>query len=373
MNQATSISADQWLPSGMWYGQLNGTLSGNLFLQITDGDQPLVIARTNLGGELVVGVGTLRVEGSLEVRLTPPNSGSATQGDGYADVVFLEVTPARLRGRWSTPEGHAGVFIVVPGEPVQAAPEREQPAQHPPAPDDETAPLQMIQRTGRLPKLQLFRDDVKELADLIKHLLPTPFEVVFAADVNGEEVRRIGNHFWSLPALPTRTAIMSLSLTEPGSALVRSINVTFSADNSSFVVSGPDDVWVAGTFRKLETVLASKYGRWRWPIEKYALNINGLFLLATLAYLPELTLGQRLAALTAVVGVAALFKLAYDAVTTVRVYLKTDKKDGRLFELPRYITALANALTWALLGWMMLQVSERTLKEWLLRLLSPTD
>lgn len=90
-----------------------------------------MIARTNVGGELVVGVGILRVEGSLEVRLTPPTSGSVAQGDGYADVAFLEVTPVRLRGRWSTSDGHAGVFIVVPGEPVQASPEREQPAQPP--------------------------------------------------------------------------------------------------------------------------------------------------------------------------------------------------------------------------------------------------
>lgn len=371
MNEVTSAPADQWLPSGMWYGHLNGTLAGNLFLEIEDAGERRVTARTYVNGQVTVGVGPLRMEGLLEVRLIPPPSGADDQSGGYADVVFLEATPARLRGRWSTSDGHAGVFLAVPGEPAANGPRVEQQGAQPASADNQSVPLQMIQRTGRLPKLHLFRDELKELADLMKHLLPSPFEVVFAADINGEEFRRTGNHFWNLPALPKKTGFASLNVTEPGAGLVRSISITFSANNSSFVVSGPDDVWVAGTFRKLETVLSSKYGRWRWPIEKYALNINGLVFLAMLAYLPELNLGQRLIALAVVVGAAGLFKFAYDAVTTVRVYLTTDKKDGRLFELPRYITALANALTWAALGWLLLQVSEGGLREWLLRLLTP--
>lgn len=371
MNEVPSISANPWLPSGMWYGHVNGTLSGNLFLEVEDEEPRRVTARININGQAIVGTGLLRVEGVPKVRLTSPQPGNDAQGDDYADVVFLEATPARLRGRWSTSDGHAGVFLVVPGEPTARTAPADHPAEPAPTADDQSAPLQMVQRTGRLPKLQLFRDEVKELGALMKHLLPTSFEVVFAADINGEEFRRIGNHFWNLPALPKRSAVVSLSLTEPGGPIVRSVNITFSTDNSSFVVSGPDDVWVAGTFRKLETVLASKYGRWRWPIEKYALNINGLFFLATLAYLPELNLSQRLVALAVVVSIAVLYKFAYDALTTVRVYLTTDKKEGRLFELPRYITALANALTWAALGWLLVQASEGGLKEWLLRLVTP--
>lgn len=373
MNEVTSAIADQWVPSGMWYGQLNGTLAGNLFLEFEGAGERRVTARTYVNGQVIVGIGPLQMEALPHARLIAFPSSADDASDGYADVIFLEATPARLRGRWSTSDGHAGVFLAVPGEPASNGPPVEQQSAQPSHENNQSVPLQMIHRTGRLPKLHLFRDELKELADLMKHLLPSPFEVVFAADINGEEFRRTGNHFWNLPALPKKTGFASLNVTEPGPGLVRSISITFSANNSSFVVSGPDDVWVAGTFRKLETALSSKYGRWRWPIEKYALNINGLVLLAMIAYLPELNLGQRLVALAVVVGAASLFKFAYDAVTAVRVYLKTDKKDGRLFELPRYITALANALTWAALGWVMLQVSEGGLKEWLLRLIAPGD
>lgn len=329
-----------WSPSGAWFGHFEGTVGGKLLAEFAGTENGTLVVVTARSGKDVV-----KASGFLEVNekgITTANlnvfGDDDTQPTGTLGLIFLEMQPTRLRGRWSASTGDRGVFFVDPGE-----------AQGPPVgatgglPDNvaPSTPLQLIHRSKAVPKLRLFRDDVLDLTARMKRLLPIPSDVVVVAKIDGKEVRQFASDFWSLADLPPTTNTLNLSMTETGTGLLRSIAINFDPAGCLLNVTGPDEVWVSGVFAELETSLARRHNRWKLWYERHALNVNGLTLLVVLALLPNLAFVQRLVLLGVTVALMLVVRSFHNATTAVRVFLRKDRKDGSLIEIPRLLTGLA--------------------------------
>ncbi len=329
-----------WSPVGAWFGQFEGTAGGKLLVEFAANEEgTLVLVTARSGNEVVNASGLLETTtdgpptASLDVRQDQEAASSNS-----ITMTFLEMHPSRLRGRWGASSGDRGVFFVDPGE-AQGQPVGV--ASTPPPDARPQTPLQIIHRSKSLPKLRLFRDDILDLTARIRKLLPLPYDVVVVAKIDDKEVRQLAGDFWSLPDFPATTDTLSLSLTETGSGLLRSISINFNPAGSLLTVTGPDDVWVSGVFVELEASLARRHNRMKRWYERYALNINAFTLLLVLAALPNLAFVQRLVLLGVTVALMLMVRSFHNATTAVRVFLRKDRKDGSLIEIPRLLTGLA--------------------------------
>ncbi|WP_417463296.1 hypothetical protein [Kordiimonas sp.] len=346
---------------GVWYGDLRGTLAGNLFAEfIEHGDISKLLLRANYAGHLIVLAGDLRSTGEMSAaadlsEIDVPSTVS-TPTSMKIEIEFID--QQALRGRWEMPDGNAGVFTLIPSiSPQSAAPEN--------ATAQGEAPIQVVQRTGQLPKLSIFRDELNDLVKSMKAWLPSPFDVVIRADIDGKEVRRMAAHFWLLPNLPQSTERLNLWLSEPGDGAVRSININLSRNDCSYTVTGADDIWVSGTFQEIDHVLGRKNGRWQILYQKHALNLNGIAMLLALVLLPSLELIPRFILLSSTVIFVLLIKQFHDMTTAVKVNLKTDFRPTKYVEPSKVITTIASAALIAFVGWAFTVLNDGGLGYWI--------
>lgn len=356
-----------WSPWGAWFGYFEGTVGGKLLTEFAGTENgTLVVITARSGNDVIKAKGLLETS---QMGTTTANLSVFSDDDsapsGSLSLIFLEMLPTRLRGRWSASTGDRGVFFVDPsdaqGMPVAAA-------GAPSAAAEAATPLQIIHRSKSVPKLRLFRDDVLDLTARMKKLLPIPSEVVVVAKIDGKEVRQFASDFWSVPDLPPTTNTLNLSLTETGTGLLRSIAINFDPAGSLLNVTGPDDVWVSGVFTELEASLARRHNRWKLWYERHALNVNGLTLLVVLAMLPNLAFVQRLVLLGVTVALMLVVRSVHNATTAVRVFLRKDRKDGSLIEIPRLLTGLAATFIAAAASGLYYAMSKgalRDLLEWI--------
>lgn len=371
------LTAGEWRPEGRWIGDINGMLVGQCIVDFSrDQDDTKATLRANFSGAITEAAGVLRLSDPPALQLDAQGSGQGRIQAGF-DLTILEMGPYRISGSWETSEGNAGVFALSPGP--QAAPALVQlPAPKTPPPSSRN-PLQIVQRTGTIARMRFFRDEVQDLCRLMQRLLNTSVEPIINADIGGKDIKMFGPDFWAQPTLPPYSDTVQLLINDGNTtAPPNSISITLSRNNSSFVVTGGDDVWVTGAFREIELAFEMRLGRWRGLrrfYERHALSFNGVALLLAIAYLPNLEFTQRLVMLCAAVALSFLVKIVHDATTTVRVYLKRDRKDsGKLFELPKYYTGLANAATIGAVTLLYQAMSQDKLSTWwkaFLKFISP--
>lgn len=178
----------------------------------------------------------------------------------------------------------------------------------------------------------------------MKSLLPTDYDVVVDASINGKNLRAIAPHFWETPALPSTAPEFSFSLTGPSNPIPKSITINFGKTNCSYTVSGTDELWVAGAFEEIGEALRSKQSVVRRLYENYALTINFLSFLIALIALPSLDVPSRAALLLAWFLLAVIYLLIHRTTTTTLLYLKAESKDRKSFiDYPRILTTVVGA------------------------------
>lgn len=299
-----------------------------------------LVLRANSSSGAVVLRGDLSTSGnvvSAELR-EEAESGAPPRS---ANVVFTLFTQERIQGRWEMPDGNAGTLnLVLAPLATPFVPSGTQPA----------APIQVVQSSKQLPKITIYRDEIKDLCSAMKVWLPSAYDVIVRAEIDGQEVRRFAPHFWEMPSLPSRASSLNLWLSEPGE-IARSINVSLSADDCSYTVSGADEIWVSGTLHRIEKTFERKHSWWKRVYEKHALNLNGIALLLAIAFVPSLDLLDRIILLGSTVALAWVIKQLHDWTTALKIYLRTDYKETSYIELPRLLTTLAGTALIGFVTW----------------------
>jgi hypothetical protein len=149
--------------TGQWIGVVRGTDAGNIFATITaDGDRPKVAVSANLPEGIVKLSGPLEArDGILSAVLTPEGMAEGGGPLPRTRVVFDQVGPARLAGRWSSEAGNEGVLFLDRADtaPRQGA-ESAVPAK----------PIEIVAREGALPNLTLLRPELEALIAKLKSL-----------------------------------------------------------------------------------------------------------------------------------------------------------------------------------------------------------
>lgn len=204
----------------------------------------------------------------------------------------------------------------------------------------------------------------------MKSLLITPYEVAFRSEIDGVDVKRLATDFWSIPSLPAGPEYIHISLTEPAEFAPKTINVDLAPGGCSFYVSSADDVWVDGTYLKLDRWFGRKRSVWRTLFEKHGLNVNGVALLLALTLGPDLDIGSRtVLVFGTLIGTVVFFRV-HASVTRLRIFLRQDYAKATIIDLPRLLTMLLGAALIGAVGWLYALLSGgglRSLLEWLAR------
>ncbi|MBX5205865.1 hypothetical protein [Rhizobium sp. NZLR1] len=321
---------------GSWIGDLRGTQVANLFAEFEGSE--LVLRAGNSQG-------TFAFKGNIENAAVGHDLVLASVDALDRTTVtlrFSDIEQQVLAGRWETSSGHAGPFRLGPV-----------PASVPtPTPENTTsAPIRFRTRTEFLPRMKIYREEIRDLTAVMKNMLSTPFEVVVRANRNGGMDNVYEPDFWKLPGLPRETSEISLSLTEPANPLSRSIDITVGGAGTTCSVSGTNDVWVGGVLEELKSLPYLRRRRFRSIFEQFGLSFNGLLLLFAIAYSADLPLFRRLLLFAITVGLAWAFKLLYDRTTASVVFLD-DRKPTSWLDGPRLFTTLVGAAIVAAVPWL---------------------
>lgn len=328
---------------GSWIGNLNGTLVGNLFAEFySDGDVTKIILRANVDSQPIILTGQVeRRDDSIVASLS---SEDAALGDEYdTRLVFDSISDDRLGGRWFLKTGHGGSFVLGPATNIQ----RSTPAAATDKSQSHKSALKIVRRTISLPKITIYRDEIKRLSSQMKEWLNTPFQVVIHAGTHKagqskKDIRKFDSDFWDDPSLSKHAEFLYLSLSEPGE-LPRTIDVHLGNEGCSVSVTGADEIWVSGCFNELEQFFSEKNSRWRTLYENHALNFNGLAFLISLTLLPSLDLPQRIVLMTSAITLMLLFKSFHDHTTSLRIFLQQDQTETNWLDLPRIFNTLLGA------------------------------
>ncbi|MGO7903670.1 hypothetical protein AB9E09_03230 [Rhizobium leguminosarum] len=322
---------------GSWIGDLRGTQVANLFAEFEGSE--LVLRAGNSAGAFAfkgsienVAVGQDRVLTSLDI--SDPTT---------VTIRFSDIEQQTLAGRWQTSNGHAGPFRLSPVPALVPTHIGQN------IPDE---PIRFRTRTESLPRMRIYRDEIRDLTAVMKKMLPTPFQVAVRADLNGGVDSVYEPDFWNTPGLPRKSSQISLNLTEPANPIARSIDISVGSGGTTCSVSGADQVWVAGVLEELRSLSSLRRRRFRSFFERFGLSFNFFLMLFAIAYSADLSLPRRLLLFVIALGLAVAFKCLYDWATASVVFLKDDRKPTSLLDVPRLFTTLVGAAIIAAVPWL---------------------
>ncbi|POO58024.1 hypothetical protein [Agrobacterium rosae] len=335
-----------------WVGNLRGTRVAFLFAEIVEkeGQSVLILKIGGDSGALTFTGPTPDSSRNGMSRLTAENDPSF-----YIDlqVTSPSTSDTQIVGRWEMSDRSAGILDLTKSNGV---------AQQ--AFDPST--LFVTNKSVSLPRLTLFRDEVKEIVSTMKHLLQTDYDVWVKAGVEGkEEVTALDKTFWQKPNLPKQATQLTLTLSEPPSPVARVLTVSLGPDNSFYSASGMDEVWVAGAMHKLGDVFESKRRWWRTIYEKHGLDFNALAVIVALIAAPSLQLIPRIIFFIITFFLMIGFFFLHKFTTRMSIHLKQDYKASPLIELPRLLTSLAGSMLVAMTAWLASQLTDSRLADWL--------
>jgi hypothetical protein len=322
---------------GSWIGELRGTQVANLFAEFEGSD--LVLRAGNSAG-------TYSFRGSVENAAVDQDivlTSFDTPEPISVTIRFSEVEQHTLAGRWQTSDGHAGPFRLRPVlSPVPTAAEQNTAGEA----------IRFRTRTESLPRMRIYRDEIRDVVDVMKKMLPTPFQVVVRANLNGGVDNVYEPDFWKTPGLPRKTSEISFNLTEPANQIARSIDISVGRGGTTCSVSGADQVWVAGVLEELRSLSPLRRRRFRFIFEQFGLSFNFLLMLFAIALSADLSLPRRLLLFVIALGLAVAFKFLFDWATASVIFLKDDRKPTSLLDIPRLFTTLVGTAIVGAVPWL---------------------
>ncbi|GEM_PF-6794758 len=338
-----------------WIGNLRGTWVANLFAEVSESEgAPVLTLKVGAGapaGGAMTFVGAFSgalSEGSL-LRLASVGNPAL-----QFTLVVNGTTDVQVFGRWDMSDGNSGVFDLTVSD------------RGPKTQGGEATPIYVTNKSMPLPRVTLYRDEVKEIIDTMKHLLPSTYDVwIKAGDGGREELTAFEKAFWQKPNLPKVVTQLTISLSEPPSPVARVLTVSLTSDNSFYSASGMDEVWVSGAIQRMGDAFESKRRWWRTLYEVYGLNFNSLAAIIAFIAAPSLQLIPRAIFTIITLLLMVVFYFLHRATTKMRIHLKRDYKPSPLIELPRLVTGLVGSLLVPVIAFLAAQFTDARLAGWL--------
>ncbi len=336
-----------------WIGNLRGTLIANLFAEVLEQDGSAILTlKVGSAGGVTIFIGAFPDGGTTEsshLILAAHNHPNL-----QLTLNITTTTEAQILGRWELSDGNTGVFDLF-------ASDRGASSQ-----SGELAPIYVTNKSMPLPRITLYRDEVREIIATMKHLLPSNFDVwIKAGDEGREELTAFDKVFWQKPNLPRDVTQLTLSLSEPPSPIARVLTVSLSSENSFYSASGMDEVWVAGAMQRMGDAFENKRRWWRALYEAYGLSFNSIALIVAFIAAPSLQIIPRAIFTLITLLLMIAFYFLHRATTKMKIHLKHDYKPSPLIELPRLVTGVAGSLLVLLIAFLAAQFTDARLAGWL--------
>lgn len=267
----------------LWAGNIYGTNTGKVFLEITGPSENLV-GKLRLADDQF-GLAVLEVSGSFSDGILKLGGHVIEAPEG---VTFGEVSATaklqqngNLSGEWKSTVGTGGAFQLFPH--VGTRDSALQP----------TGPEQLYTTARDLGVLRLYKNDIVSLITSLKSKFPTS-KVVVSHTQRGADLAQYSDEFEARLGSVDRLHWIKLNVNaadSPNSSRV--VTIDLGPKFNRVVTQGTDESWVLGEAEAITSFLKQREQRLSTRIGKYGVNINVLIALAALVLLPELPLLQR--------------------------------------------------------------------------------
>jgi len=320
--------------SRLWAGNIYGTNTGNVFVELESGEQDNLKGLIRIQDHLF-GLALYDVSGKFDGKELTLR-GQAKQGPdgvelGEVEIVGTLTENGQIRGRWSSTLGTGGTFILHPHDQDQAT-FKEGPS-----------PERLHTAVRQIGAVRLYADDVKHLIQFIatdfSHRTVTVsfrerrtetnmYAVDFLKDIERLGEQRYLRLFIQEPDLFGVSKLVVIELNADGENQIR--------------VQGAQESWVTGKAESLLAHMKSFEKPLATSVRKFGLNVNGLMLMFVVALIPDLEFWGRIAFLAAVLLIAAVVvQMHKRLIPNTAIYL-SPRKPGAIAQ------AWPTALSWGL-------------------------
>ena len=335
--------------AGLWAGNIFGTNTGKVFLELHAQDGELTgTARLN---DDSFGIVVYKVTGTngneVNLRCTPEQVPDGVEAE-TATVVGHLAPDGTLRGRWESEAGTAGTFQLFPHQ----AESNQQQAKA-------NEPEQIYNCALPLGSIRLYRDDVARIIELARRDFGAK-ALIITYQQHGNEITKWADDF--IAKLDDFDELRSLKLfiQEPSKGSInRVVNIDLVDTGESTVrVSGPEDTWVVGKAESLRKALGRYENSVITNYRKYGLNMNFVLFLVMLILMPSITgLIRRVIFVSAVIIlIQILFRIHQKLIPNTLILIKRKPKGPIGLAWPSilsWILAVTSSLVAALIFWLL--------------------
>lgn len=306
--------------SNKWAGQLYGTNTGNLFLELTqDGKSVQGVVRflDNLYG-LALYEFTGTFDGTLKLDCKPLESSTA-EGLGSVTVEAVLTSEGNLRGEWHSTVGAAGTFIAYPHGTSSTSQDSTK---------SENIPEQIYNKNIQIGSVRLFSDDVKRIITFVEQDYSASRAIV-TYNVRGSQATKYARDF--IREIETLSEINYLKITiqEAEAHGINKVIVLELVEHgvSEVRVSGINEAWVIGKAESIAQEIRPRQNILVTTYRKYGLNLNGVIFFAMLVAIPGIAAWKDRAifAVTVFVLLNLLLFIHGKFIPNTKIYLSQNK------------------------------------------------
>ncbi|MCA0031495.1 hypothetical protein [Mesorhizobium sp. B263B2A] len=218
-------------------------------------------------------------------------------------------------GDWESDLGTAGTFLLHPHDSVSIGETA----------NELTETLHTENRS--LGAIRLFRSDFQELVAAIRKDFKVGQLFITFNDRKTRRTMPVEQFIEASKNLPTIDYLrMNIQEKETPNLNRMAVVELDSKGESAILVQGGQESWVRGEADFLKSVVDRGLTRTITSIKKFGLNVNGLILLVSIAALPELTFGRRVAFLAILLAImVAIMQLHKAFVSNAKIFMNEER------------------------------------------------
>jgi hypothetical protein len=339
--------------AGLWAGNIYGTNTGKVFLELRAEDGRLTgVARLN---DDSLGVVVYNVSGTQGEEVALECVPTQVPEDVEAEPVRVTgrlVPDGSVTGRWETDSGTGGTFRLFPhtiGTDQQSTKAGE--------------PEQIYNRVLQLGSIRIYKDDVARIVEMVRKDF-TVKNLIATYEQHGNEITKWADDF--LKEIDQITALRSLKLfiQEPGRGSVnRLVNIELlEVGDSTVRVSGPDETWVVGKAESVRKALGGYENSVVTNYRKHGLNMNFILFLIMLILMPSILgiLRRVIFVLVVMILIRILFAIHSRVIPNTLILIKAKPKGAISLAWPSmlsWLLAFTSSLVAALMFWLLTRQS----------------
>lgn len=340
--------------AGLWAGNIYGTNTGKVFLELEVENGRLIgVARLN---DDSLGVVVYKVSGTegdeVELECIPERVPEGVVAEP-ARIRGKLASDGTVKGKWETESGTGGTFRLFP-HTIDADQQLAKTAE----------PEQIYNRVLQLGSIRLYKDDVARIVEIARKDFALK-NLIVTFEQHGNEVTKWADDFLKEIDQVTELRSLKLFIQEPGRGSVnRLINIELlEVGDSTVRVSGPDDTWVVGKAESVRKKLAGYENSVVTNYRKYGLNMNFVLFLIMLILMPSIAgVWRRLIFVSVVIIlIRILFAIHTKVIPNTLILIKAKPKGPLALAWPSilsWLLAVTSSVVAALLFWFLTRHSQ---------------